>query len=233
MWKDGGSWFPCWSSAFLSSSSLQCDGSSLLHVSTLALALQRGHSSALHPQQGIVETVLVNHGGHALNAEVSLQQLQHVSCRTLTQTGAPSALLAVRCWCSSLRLLLHEVQPLQLSLQLAGQGAQPAPPPCGVGGGVAGQRRLRAGFSHDAAAVRSAALLRPTKSRPLGVGATPLLPPPPGAAPLCGQPAPPQGAGRGSVSEEGAQSSQDAGLRLQTAGTQTGQKVNVFSLRSN
>lgn len=199
--------------------------------SVLASALQRGDGSLLYPHHGVVETVFVNHGGHALNAEVSLQQaaeVQRLSCRTSTQTGAPALLLAPPpvAVSSSLGLLLGEVQPLQLSLQLAGQGAESGPLPRRVGGGAAGQQRLRAGFSLEEAAVGSAALLWPPMSRHLGVGATSLLPPPPGAAPLRrGQPGPPQGAGGRSVSEERAQSSQHAGLRLQTAETQTARRV--------
>lgn len=153
-------------------------------VSWLALAL-------LKAQHGVVEAVLVDHGRHALNAEVSLQHVQHV-CRASMQTGAPPLLLAPSR--SPFGVLLREVQSLQLSLQLAGQRAESGPPPCGGGDSVAGQRGLGARL----AAVGRAAVLTMT------------LPPP-------------QGAGGGSLSEEGAQSSQHAGLRLQTAETQTQQ----------
>lgn len=122
-----------------------------LHVSTLA---------CLSSQSGVVEAVLVDHGGHALNAEVSLHEatkVQDLSSWTPSQTGAPPLLLAP----PVLRLLLGEVQPLQLGLQLAGEGSESGPLPRQVGGGSAGQQRLRAG------------LIRPTRRRP------PLLPPPP------------------------------------------------------
>lgn len=197
--------------------------SSFLPVSLLALALALQRGGRLDAQHGVVETVLVDHGGQTLNAEVSLQQLQRLSCRTPSQTGAPSLVLARRR--SSLGLVLSEVQSLQLSLQLAGQGAESAPLPRRVAGGPARQQRLRAGVSQDGAASGSAAVLRLTVSRPLGVGATSLLPPPPGAAPVRRrQPGPPQGAAGRSLSDEGAQSSQHAGLRLQTTETQTGQR---------
>ena len=148
------------------------------------LALQRGDSSLLYPQHAVVETVFVDYGGHALNTEVSLHQAAEVE-RFSSQTGAPSRILvALRRRRSSLCLLLCEVQPLELRLQIAGQGAESGSLPRGVGGGAARQQRLRAGFPQDGPAVRPAALLRPVMSLPLSVGATSLLPPPPGAAPL-------------------------------------------------
>lgn len=157
-------------------------------VSMLALAPQRGN------HDGVVEAVLVDHGAHALNAEVSLQDVQRVC-------GTSGLLLATRRRRSSPDLLA-EVQPLQLSLQLAGQRAESGPPPCRVGRHMAGQRRLRAGFPEQEAAVGSAAL--------------PLLPPPPGGALLRrGRP------GGRSLSEDGAQSSQHAGLRLHITEPQT------------
>lgn len=180
-------------------------------------ALQSRNSSLLDSQHGVVETVLVDDGRHALNAEVSLQQAAEVQ---LLRSGAPSPLVV-----SALCVLLAEVQPLQLSLQVAGQGAEAAPLPR-RGGSVAGQQRLRAGVSQD----QPAALVRLTVRRPLGVGATALLPPPPGASSLrCAQLGPPQGAGRRSVSEEGAQDSQHAGLRLQTTETQEAQNWPLLS----
>lgn len=47
-------------------------------VSTLAVSLQRGDGGRLDPQNRVVEAVFVDHGGHALNAEVSLQQADRV-----------------------------------------------------------------------------------------------------------------------------------------------------------
>lgn len=206
-----------------------------LRVSVLALALQCGHGGLLHPQHGVIETVFVDHGGHALNTEVSLQQtaeLQHICCRGPVQTRAPSLSLVPLRRVSSLGLLLCKVEPLQLGLQLAGQGAEPGPLPCSSSGGaeaVAGQQGLWAGITQEA--VGSVGVLRPTRTCPLGVRATALLPPPPRAAPLGRwQLGPPQGAGGGSISDEGAQSSQDAGLGLQTAETQTAQRFRAETL---
>lgn len=167
-------------------------------------------------QHRVVEAVFVDHGRHALNAEVSPHkdaEVQSVSGCTPPQTGGPPLLL-VQALRRSL-VVLGEVEALQLRLQLSGQGAESGPHPGGAG--VARQRRLGAGFLQGAAALR-----RRMRSGSLEVGAAGSGPPPPGGAPLGGgRPGSPQGAASSLVFEEGAESAEQSGLRLQITETQT------------
>lgn len=137
------------------------------YYSTLCFVrpLLGGYDSLLYAHDGVIEAVLVDHGGQALEAEVSGQQRVEVhgalglheahaaltalplSCphQSAAGTTATTSLAAA----TTTGHLISEVQPLELGLQDTGEGVEPGSlvqreaVVAGVVPGSTGQRGLR------------------------------------------------------------------------------------------